>query len=362
LKAEFSIFKTMKKLISDIIENRGLTISASISLGIHLLLIFTATLLFSGAEVRRTPIRNVKVTLYPLEEEKKSIPKFAPPLSVKNQIQKLEKREVSQEEKQRKPVLKKEFEPAIPLPIQVQVTVRDIPFEEQKLIFPPREEEKIAKEPTKVAMDIASDKASYLKKEENLSVPSLPGTVKGNNLSGATSGEGVGIGQGDFSRGGPGNGLGAGREGFLWKVSREGIGLEQGGSSGGRPGNGSGSGTGSGESDFRRGGSRKGAGILGKLFSSSGEAGGGYARYAENPKPSYPEEAREKGMEGEVLLRVEVLANGRVGQIEVRRSSGHEILDQSALSTVKQWKFIPARRGNELIPCWVNIPIKFQLR
>lgn len=340
------------------IENRRLTISASISLGIHLLFIFTATLLLSGAEVRRTPIRNVKVTLYPLEEEKKSIRKFVPPLSVKKQIQRPEKRRAFQEEKQRE--LKKDFEPPIPLP--VQVTVRDISFEEPKLVFPPQEEEKIAKEPANVAIDIPSDKAFNFKKEENLSVSSLPGTLKGNNLSDATSGEGVGIGQGDSPGGDTGNGSGAGKGGFLWKVSREGTGLGQGGSSGGRPGNGLGSGTGSGERDSRGGGSRKGAGIFGKLFSSSGGAGGGYARYAENPKPPYPEEAREKGMEGEVLLRVEVLANGRVGQIGVRRSSGHELLDQSALSTVKQWKFIPARRGNELIPCWVNIPIKFQLQ
>jgi protein TonB len=85
-------------------------------------------------------------------------------------------------------------------------------------------------------------------------------------------------------------------------------------------------------------------------------------RYAENPKPSYPQEARKKGMEGEVLLRVEVLASGRVGQIEVKRSSGHETLDRSALSTVKQWRFVPAKKGETAIPLWVNIPIKFQLQ
>ncbi len=101
---------------------------------------------------------------------------------------------------------------------------------------------------------------------------------------------------------------------------------------------------------------------MSKLFSSSGGATGGYPRYAENPKPPYPQEAREKGYHGEVLLRVEVLSNGRVGQIEIKRSSGHEILDQSAFSTVKQWKFIPAKRGEDAIPLWVNIPIKFQLQ
>ncbi|MFB3885896.1 MAG: TonB family protein [Thermodesulfobacteriota bacterium] len=85
-------------------------------------------------------------------------------------------------------------------------------------------------------------------------------------------------------------------------------------------------------------------------------------RYAENPKPLYPKEAKRKGYQGEVLLRVEVLANGRVGRVEVKKSSGHEVLDRSALGTVKEWKFTPASQGNGAIPCWVNIPIKFQLQ
>jgi protein TonB len=85
-------------------------------------------------------------------------------------------------------------------------------------------------------------------------------------------------------------------------------------------------------------------------------------RYAENPKPLYPEEARRKGYQGEVVLKVEVLPNGLAGQVDVKKSSGHEILDRSALAAVKQWKFIPARKGESPVPFWVNIPIKFQLQ
>lgn len=87
-----------------------------------------------------------------------------------------------------------------------------------------------------------------------------------------------------------------------------------------------------------------------------------YPKYVENPKPIYPREARKKGYEGEVILRVEVLPNGRVGQIEVRRSSGYEILDRSAMETIKQWRFIPAQKGEDRVTFWVNIPIKFQLQ
>jgi periplasmic protein TonB len=87
-----------------------------------------------------------------------------------------------------------------------------------------------------------------------------------------------------------------------------------------------------------------------------------HPKYAENPKPLYPREARKKGFQGEVVLKVEVLSNGLVGQVEVKQSSGHEILDRSALSAVKQWKFFPAKRGESAISFWVNIPIKFQLQ
>jgi TonB family protein len=85
-------------------------------------------------------------------------------------------------------------------------------------------------------------------------------------------------------------------------------------------------------------------------------------RYSENPKPLYPQEARKKGYEGEVWLRVEVLSNGRVGEIEVRRSSGHEVLDRSAMTAVKLWRFVPAKKGDTPVPVWVNIPVAFQLR
>lgn len=84
--------------------------------------------------------------------------------------------------------------------------------------------------------------------------------------------------------------------------------------------------------------------------------------YAENPRPHYPPEARKRGYEGEVVLRVEVLSNGRVGLIEIKKSSGYELFDRSALATVKQWKFIPAKKGEEPIALWVNIPIQFQIK
>jgi protein TonB len=84
-------------------------------------------------------------------------------------------------------------------------------------------------------------------------------------------------------------------------------------------------------------------------------------RYDRNPKPPYPWIARRRGYEGVVVLKVEILSDGRVGEVRTKRSSGHPILDRSALKTVKKWKFIPAKRGDEPIRVWAEIPIKFQL-
>jgi len=50
-----------------------------------------------------------------------------------------------------------------------------------------------------------------------------------------------------------------------------------------------------------------------------------------------------------------------LGQAEVKRSFSYEVPDQSALTTVRQWKFIPARKGEVAVLVWVNIPIRFQL-
>jgi protein TonB len=80
-----------------------------------------------------------------------------------------------------------------------------------------------------------------------------------------------------------------------------------------------------------------------------------------NPKPPYPELARRRGYEGTVKLKVEVLASGKVGRIWVKKSSGYEILDHSALKTIQDWLFIPARFGGIPVKSTVIVPVTFQL-
>jgi TonB family protein len=86
------------------------------------------------------------------------------------------------------------------------------------------------------------------------------------------------------------------------------------------------------------------------------------ARAGDNPRPEYPRAAREAGWEGMVLLRVEVLPDGRAGFVTLHRTSGHAILDEAALSAVQRWRFIPAMDGNFPIRSVVHLPIRFDLR
>ena len=83
--------------------------------------------------------------------------------------------------------------------------------------------------------------------------------------------------------------------------------------------------------------------------------------FIENPKPHYPTIARRRKMEGVVLLRVEVLGDGGVGKIEVKRSSGYKILDESALGAVKNWRFLPATLDGISVKAWASIPVRFEL-
>lgn len=83
--------------------------------------------------------------------------------------------------------------------------------------------------------------------------------------------------------------------------------------------------------------------------------------YLDNPKPPYPGLSKRNGEQGVVQLRVFVNADGSVGKLELRRSSGHPRLDQSAMSTVQAWRFVPARQGSQAVAAWVVVPIHFTL-
>lgn len=209
----------------------------------------------------------------------------------------------------------------------------------------PEEEETIQKPvPLPMAETSSLNTDSNIDREENLTIPLAlsPGEKKANTVGELSPGEKPGTRIGGSPSEGSIEGQEAGQEGSRW--------------------GGPGEGTGRGSSGWAGSGKGTGTGRWGRGGSGDGRSGVAAPKYGENPKPFYPLEAREKGYQGDVVVKVEVLPNGQVGQVEVEKSSGYEILDQSAVAAVKKWRFIPARKGGVTIPCWVNIPIKFRLR
>ncbi|HKC07317.1 MAG TPA: energy transducer TonB [Methylomirabilota bacterium] len=78
-------------------------------------------------------------------------------------------------------------------------------------------------------------------------------------------------------------------------------------------------------------------------------------------RPAYPSAPRRLGIQGTTMLRVHVLADGRIGDLLVERSAGHPDLDQAAMEAVRRWRFEPARRGHDAVAMWVLLPVEFRL-
>jgi protein TonB len=85
------------------------------------------------------------------------------------------------------------------------------------------------------------------------------------------------------------------------------------------------------------------------------------AAHMNNPKPVYPAVSRRLSEQGTVQLSVYILPDGKVGEVQLKVSSGYPRLDQSAIDAVRAWRYIPARRGNEPIPYWYTQPVRFSL-
>lgn len=85
------------------------------------------------------------------------------------------------------------------------------------------------------------------------------------------------------------------------------------------------------------------------------------AAHLNNPKPVYPAVSRRLKEEGTVVLEVFIQADGSVGELRVKRSSGFTRLDEAALAAVRRWKYLPARRGSEALALWHSQSLVFSL-
>lgn len=77
---------------------------------------------------------------------------------------------------------------------------------------------------------------------------------------------------------------------------------------------------------------------------------------------AYPPLLRDAGIGGTVRVFFFIDEEGAVQDFRIDQSSGHEALDQAALSVAQVYRFTPALNRDKRVPVWVSFPITFQVR
>ncbi len=76
----------------------------------------------------------------------------------------------------------------------------------------------------------------------------------------------------------------------------------------------------------------------------------------------YPEIARKAGIEGRVIIQVQVSEKGKVLNTRVIKSLGHSGCDEAAVKAIKNVKWKPALQRDKPVKVWVAIPVIFRLK
>jgi TonB family protein len=84
-------------------------------------------------------------------------------------------------------------------------------------------------------------------------------------------------------------------------------------------------------------------------------------RLVREVKADYTEEARRRGLQGDVVLEIVVRHDGSVGPVTVLQGLGAG-LDQRAIAAVRQWRFDPAKRRGTPVDVIVEVAVEFTLR
>jgi TonB family protein len=76
-------------------------------------------------------------------------------------------------------------------------------------------------------------------------------------------------------------------------------------------------------------------------------------------EPEYPADAKEKHVEGMVVLNVDIDDEGNVGRVEL--VSGHPMLAPAAMDAVLDWKYRPFALNGVAVPVETTVEVKFAL-
>ena len=129
------------------------------------------------------------------------------------------------------------------------------------------------------------------------------------------------------------------------------------------PGRGGGAGTGAGAGLGEGDGSGVGPGSGGGFGGGAYRPGSGITppRVVREVKADYTEDARRRGLTGEVVMEIVVRRDGSVGNVHLLQGLGLG-LDERAIAAVRQWRFAPAERQGVPVDVIVEVGVEFRLR
>jgi periplasmic protein TonB len=78
-------------------------------------------------------------------------------------------------------------------------------------------------------------------------------------------------------------------------------------------------------------------------------------------KADYTEDARRRGITGEVVMEIVVARDGSVGDVKILQRLGAG-LDERAVQAIRQWRFAPATRKGVPVDVLVEVAVEFKLR
>ena len=81
-----------------------------------------------------------------------------------------------------------------------------------------------------------------------------------------------------------------------------------------------------------------------------------------NIRWEYPERAKQRGIEGSLVVALHISAEGFVLNSEIIEADPPGVFDDAVLAASKSWTFVPAKYEQKPVATWVNLPIEATLQ
>ncbi len=75
----------------------------------------------------------------------------------------------------------------------------------------------------------------------------------------------------------------------------------------------------------------------------------------------YPEDAWNRGVGGETLLRIHISSSGVIDSVALANSSGDSVLDSASVASAWRLRYRPARHGDNSVAVWALLPVRYPM-